>query len=524
MKRTILVLSLLVSLFIALVFAENVSADGPITDTTAFQVSISDFLTLTVDQTDNIAYLNPVTHFNTGSIVTSVATNNAGGYTIIFEDADDRNGLERAGYSDVPAKNRSPYNIPSVTTATAYADLEDDTYGYYLGNVAATEATYLPIPLYPTEIDSSDEPTPLAVSSTLNFGVKISATRPYGIYEDTIVISAVATPLPGENPFEIAFYAAGKTKDQTTDKYKMQDMTTSICEAITTPTASDYSDTPEIQLVDIRDSKLYWVAKLMDGHCWMTQNLDLDLETSPTNVAPLTHENTDLGWTDNDSSATWTPERSTIVFDAASTTSLSGWSDSYYDPYSADPGVQYIVASDTSNNDSAYYTLEDCKAHASVSTGEECKHYYIGNYYNWTAAIAENDSDTTYLKTQYNIAPNSICPAGWRLPIGRSNRFDSAATREFSQLMLSQGIIANISDVEYATNGFESIRHAPLYLIRGGHIYDGDQRHASFYGRYWSSTADAKSDVYTLYFYPGTINPEQGGTRYYGYSIRCVAR
>ena len=31
----------------------------------------------------------------------------------------------------------------------------------------------------------------------------------------------------------------------------------------------------EGRLEDIRDGKTYWVAKLKDGNCWMTQNLDI---------------------------------------------------------------------------------------------------------------------------------------------------------------------------------------------------------------------------------------------------------
>ena len=67
--------------------------------------------------------------------------------------------------------------------------------------------------------------------------------------------------------------------------YQMQDMDSGICDAAT------YVDTAaETQLIDIRDNKTYYVTKLRDGHCWMTQNLALDLETTPTNVAPLTSE------------------------------------------------------------------------------------------------------------------------------------------------------------------------------------------------------------------------------------------
>ena len=76
----------------------------------------------------------------------------------------------------------------------------------------------------------------------------------------------------------------------------MQDMETSICESTT---LVDEQNT--LQLVDIRDNKLYWVTKLQDGHCWMTQNLDLDLNTT-TILTPA----------DSDVTANWTPVRATI--------------------------------------------------------------------------------------------------------------------------------------------------------------------------------------------------------------------
>ena len=38
------------------------------------------------------------------------------------------------------------------------------------------------------------------------------------------------------------------------------------------------------QLIDSRDGKKYWITKLNDGNCWMTQNLDIALSTSGTTV------------------------------------------------------------------------------------------------------------------------------------------------------------------------------------------------------------------------------------------------
>lgn len=37
----------------------------------------------------------------------------------------------------------------------------------------------------------------------------------------------------------------------------------------------------QYQMMDKRDNKIYWVAKLADGNVWMTQNLDYDLVRVP---------------------------------------------------------------------------------------------------------------------------------------------------------------------------------------------------------------------------------------------------
>ena len=66
--------------------------------------------------------------------------------------------------------------------------------------------------------------------------------------------------------FEDAFAFAGKQKEG--QYYKMQDMTAEICDLVTVPSADSTAT-----LIDIRDNNTYTVAKLLDGKCWMTQNL-----------------------------------------------------------------------------------------------------------------------------------------------------------------------------------------------------------------------------------------------------------
>lgn len=149
----------------------------------------------------------------------------------------------------------------------------------------------------------------------------------------------------------------------------MQEMTTDICGK------AKENDTK--QLVDIRDGKSYWVTKLKDKNCWMTQNLDYD---SPS---------------------------STKITNPSSWTNTSATYRAYYDP-------GYKVVSGT----------------ALVDAGSSDTHLLVGNYYSWASATANSGNSLT---TDGAIATESICPSGWRLPT-------SKAGGEFEILTTTYGI------------------------------------------------------------------------------------
>ena len=123
----------------------------------------------------------------------------------------------------------------------------------------------------------------------------------------------------------------------------------------------------QIQLQDSRDQKMYWVGKLPDGNCWMTQNLDLDLSTRRT----LTPSDTNIP-------RNWTPRTSTTT-------------GSRFSGYNTDTGKSH----DPGN---VYYE----------NTSGTDQHYHVGNYYQWSAATAG------YTGTSQST--QSICPKGWTLP------------------------------------------------------------------------------------------------------------
>ena len=162
----------------------------------------------------------------------------------------------------------------------------------------------------------------------------------------------------------------------------MQDMTPEIC------AASTVGD--EKQLIDSRDGKSYWVAKLADGGCWMTQNLDHDIDSTKT----YTPNDTDIP-------ANWTPDKSTY---ATNTTTWDTSTNGYNIQQSYDPGNKiWNGGLDSSANTNL----------GNMTQGTD-QHYHLGNYYNWGAAVAMNN--TSSYTTQYIDVNQSICPKGWMLP------------------------------------------------------------------------------------------------------------
>ncbi|MBQ3353043.1 hypothetical protein IJG89_01680 [Candidatus Saccharibacteria bacterium] len=282
----------------------------------------------------------------------------------------------------------------------------------------------------------------------------------------------------------------------------------------------------QYQLKDNRDWKTYYVAKMKDGRVWMTQNLDLDLETTPTNVAALTHDNTDLGWTTLNTSATWTPSTATA------TTAAGYGSNTNTAPASFDSGDTYRYVS-TTGTTTSYSSKSACETAHNDGT---CPHYHVGNYYNWSAAVASNDTST--ITANYTTAPDSICPAGWRLPTGKTSNTstDLGYYGEINYTWVSEGLAKDyVTGTGTATyipdnnTGWVNIRNNPMYMVAAGYK-NGTSAPTQLdtYGRYWTNTAYSNSVAYAPYFYSSGLYPtyynSSNSPRGRGFSIRCVAR
>ena len=298
----------------------------------------------------------------------------------------------------------------------------------------------------------------------------------------------------------------------------------------------------EVEAYDIRDGKRYTVALLDDGNVWMTQNLDLQIG-GYYNGDPvvLTSENTDLHayqttggatFTDysyNNGLITWAPTVANTNATVTGTpayittdngTTVAGWTDDNNKPYLMEGGDTYSVQGTRFNS------LSACEANG-TRTEAQCMHYHVGNYYNFSAAVAM--SNTSSYNADKTVMPNSICPSGWRLPNGLTSDGTNTVQSDFNKLLTEYGI-ANGTDltgdvnVGWKTNGFTNIGLAPLFFVRSGGVRGTTLFEFGLNGVYWSSTVNSASYGYYLYYNSNVLSPANRYDRGYGRSVRCIAR
>ena len=288
---------------------------------------------------------------------------------------------------------------------------------------------------------------------------------------------------------------------------------------------------------DKRDGKTYTIAKLADGNVWMTQNLDLDLVAGVT----YTNEDTDIGYnttTGEYETAAWSPMRSTYATSNSQTTAWcqGGLYKNYYcnynyTPESYDPGDLYwnSTLSDYSDWDTYYDTCDFTTSTPSCSGTNPIGTYtsstgtaelHLGNYYNWTAAMAMNDSSSH--TTQNELIEQSICPAGWTLPrTGGGEDTFYALWNEYGMSYISS-IDANSN--ESYDNGETALWTQPLYFSASGY-FGGMLDAVGGGGFFWSPVVGDVDDAgYANFSVNGYANPSDVGRRSNGNSIRCVAR
>lgn len=379
-------------------------------------------------------------------------------------------------------KDNANSTIPSVLQNTSYNDLGKNGSEWGIrwnfgDTVTDSYSDYHPVPA------SSSDTASLIVSDgkmdkntkditkqlTLGFAVAVDGNQASGAYSNTVTVAVVASPKDARTIFDIS---------------TMQEMTTEICAATTTPTNTAIStgadinatatgasyltaiDTdgshqgngsfvPQKELTDTRDGKKYTIRKLADGNCWMVSNLEFDIvptssknpslgmSSTPTNAFSTTGEDKLTGSqlvltsrdTDLNSIREWTPAIAAELYGEAGTVYItqrnSGQWSGTDKPASATAATIWTQDgtdglrsfSNAAGYPDALYSTKTAASpiFGTANTGEPWQRF--GNLYNWTAATLGSG---TKVSDNGANAEDSICPRGWKMP--KSSGDDSLLT------------------------------------------------------------------------------------------------
>lgn len=240
-------------------------------------------------------------------------------------------------------------------------------------------------------------------------------------------------------------------------------------------------------LTDQRDNTTYAIAKLADGKCWMIENLRLD------NTANLTISNTNNPLNDG--------TNVTLKHNYADSTTFSTLSSPNNSTF------------DTQTNPDGWCSTNEAACTDQSRIKETPTYNAYGNYYNWYSATAGRG---TYDMTSGDVV-GDLCPAGWRLPAGRS-------TGDFYAL---NTIINN-----GAYNSVTKYISFPYNFVFSGYAAGDGYGSYTDHGEYWTSTAgltvpERETGGYYFYFYnyySQYVSPgDSASSRYYGHTIRCIA-
>ena len=460
----------LASVLCAISIIANASAEDLL-----FTVTNNAVIQLTVPNLVNLnLYPTTGSDFNTASMDISVGTNNPTGYTLTM--TADSDTLTRTGsITDGSNNTYTPTILPMLTTgsATGYtaAQFESSTTDAYTlnrwGYKLSTATNFMPMTTTTTALSTTNAPSN-GDTVTLDFAAKVDTTKPAGTYQTTLNFNAVTNYVP---------LTCNPTGTTINTIVCMQDLNTSNYNSI----LASMTVNQQYQLFDNRDEKQYYVAKLADGNIWMTQNLDHDIVAQANYYTP---QNTDIP-------SAWTPSTATYA------TSNTTWVGSVNTPESYDPGD--LCWNGTINHYNGTITTD------TIVCGND-KHMSIGNYYNWTAAVAMNDS-SSYTTDEEDV-DQSICPAGWRLPTLSGNK--------------SYGNLATTLSLTSGASG--NVQNTPVYFVYGGD-WGGASYGVGALGYYWPSVVH---DDYLAYLFGfnegGGLSSQYHDDRDYGNSVRCVAR
>lgn len=249
-------------------------------------------------------------------------------------------------------------------------------------------------------------------------------------------------------------------------------------------------DTTKAIYRDVRDSQLYYVAKMADGKCWMVDNLKYAGAETGT-LAQV--------------------EGQALSADKTSNSTAGNYEVAKY----VDPNTQSYCMGTTN---------------VPALTVTRC-----GMLYNWYAATVGTGNDT--LKTAGENAAGSICPAGMKLPSSIMPTTDYGAEATFAAAdypilvaSMNAGVptAGTLSNNSY--NWFAGVQPAGAWSGTFSGFWGTKYVNLGRQGYFWSSSSAVKPDnklrAHYLSFTSGEVRTGDASyandTRNYGFAVRCV--
>ena len=308
----------------------------------------------------------------------------------------------------------------------------------------------------------------------------------------------------------------------------MQEMTPAICAATTTPDDSldtaDYDDwdgshhgdinyIPRKVLVDTRDNQKYLVAKLADGECWMTQNLNLVMSTTKT----LTKDDSDFQTIDS-----YTPDRNTETSLPTSGSPYGDFATVSDIQLSWHPRNKYYVSNEN------YPSIGVVGSAAPTSDSDEYLWQKAGIFYSGLVLSAGTYHYNGGSGVHYS---DTICPKGWTLPEGKARGGAESDPREKSFDKLYSTYVPSRDYMEIANFNQTSIFRLvyPGYLRTFTSAGLNYETWATYFASNYIADYNGQSNrnSITKAFYStrdSAINSYIAGHAAYGLSARCIAR
>ena len=343
----------------------------------------------------------------------------------------------------------------------------------------------------------------------------------YGPQEDiTFTAGQYTSPNPGLSLYAVWVPSTGYLQNSTT--------VASLCG--TSPTTGTLKIAPTdgtanlssvSALTDQRDNETYAIARLADGNCWMIENLRLESTAAHNSDGTLAQG---YGTSTTYGNFSGLANAESANFSDSTTANSIYYSgtqsgDATVDIGTTDyPGYRMPRYNNYNHKASPADRPQNPTTNSATNDTTNSGMYSYGNYYTWPAAIA----DTTYYSSG-DHGTTSLCPKGWRLPIGKK----STANLSFGKLSVelggpAEGASADSSSTPTGKEMSKIFRSYPNNFLYSGYFSTSSANNRGSSGFYWSSAAIGVG-AYYLNFYNTNLNPGNNyGNKIGGYSIGCI--